>query len=453
MADDDVKAGGPTTPDRLDRPFEDPLLYELFPELATSVEWDLARTASALALIGDPHRSFASLHVGGTNGKGSVTATLASVMGAAGRRTGCYVSPHLVSFRERILVDGEPLDEEVLVGYGKEIRGAVSSCGLTFFEAATLLAFHAFAEEGVEVASLEVGLGGRLDSTNVVRPAVSAVTNVAMDHADYLGDTLLEIAREKAGIIKPGVPFVTTETDPEVLDLFRRLAADAGALLRVVPPDSLTAVSVSRDRTSFRMSTEHWRELDVVTPLLGRHQATNAALAVAVCDCLPEELRPSREALLRGVEDVRYRGRDEVRIIGGHTWLFDVAHNPAGIASLVETLDRLALPRPLVAVAGILGDKDWRAMLPPLAERVDRLVLTQPPTAPVERRWDPREAARFLVETEVRGGSAPRPLIVEDLASALHDAEAVAVDGTVVVTGSVHTIGGAMRLLRVPPLG
>jgi dihydrofolate synthase/folylpolyglutamate synthase len=435
-----------STPDRLDRPFEDPILYELFPALATNVEWGLERMQRALAMLGDPHLSYSSLHIGGTNGKGSVTATLASISRAAGHRSGTYVSPHLVDFRERMLVDGQPISEGALEGYASEVRDAITRCGLTFFEAVTLLALRVFAREGVQIAALEVGLGGRLDATNVVLPEVSAVTNVGLDHQDYLGDTLLEIAREKAGIVKPGVPFVTTEPRPEVLALFERIATEVGAPMRSVPAEALRDVEITSEGTSFEMRTTAWGDLRVVTPLPGRHQATNAALAVAVCESLRDDLRPTAEALLEGIRTVRHRGRDQVVVLDGTTWLFDVAHNPHGVASLADTLDRLALPAPRVALVGILGDKDWRAMLPPILERCDRAVLTQPPTAPLDRRWDPVEAARSL-------GDARPSETIEDFPAALARATALAGGGTVVVTGSVHTVGAAMRLLDVAPLG
>ena len=435
---------GGTTPDRLDRPFEDPLLYDLFPALATQVEWGLERTSRALSMLGDPHLSYASLHVGGTNGKGSVTAMLAAVTRASGHRTGCYVSPHLVSFRERILVDGAPIAEDALKEYGGEARDAVSRCGLTFFEAATVLALHAFAREGVEVASLEVGLGGRLDATNVVQPEVAVVTNVAMDHADYLGDTLLQIAREKAGILKPGVPFVTGEADLEVLALFEALASEVGAPLSRVAPESIHDLAVRSDGTSFRLASPTWGELEIVTPLVGAHQAMNAAVAVEACAHLGGRLRPTEREITRGIASVVHRGRDEVLVLDGRTWLLDVAHNPAGVASLCDTLDRLDLPSPRVALVGVLGDKDWAAMLPPLLDRVDHMVLTQPPTAPPERRWDPIEVARFL-------GEHGKLQVVEPFGVALDEAGRIAGDGTVVVTGSVHTVGGAMTLLGTAP--
>ncbi len=442
------------TPDRLDRPLTDPLIARLFPPLATGVHWGLERTQNALAALGDPQHAFRAIHVGGTNGKGSVTATLASVLGAGGHRAAAYTSPHLCSFRERMLVDAEPLSEDALERYAADARDAIVRFGLTFFEAVTVLAFHAFREEGVEVAAVEVGLGGRLDATNVLRPVAAAVTNVAMDHSDYLGVTLAEIAAEKAGIMKPGVPFVTAETGVQTLELFRARARELRAPLVEVPADAVRDLVVTREQTSFRLATQAWGDLDIVTPLVGRHQAVNTALAVEILGLVPAELRPDAGALLRGIRVVRHRGRDEVRVIDGRTWLFDVAHNTAGVESLVDTLDRLALPRPLVVLIGVLGDKDWRSMLPPLFERAESAVLTVPVSAPADRRWDPAAAAESIRRAEAGPGAAPAAvLVVEDFAAALREAAALAGMGTVVVTGSVHTVGNAMGLLGIDPLG
>ncbi|MDZ7779397.1 MAG: folylpolyglutamate synthase/dihydrofolate synthase family protein [Gemmatimonadota bacterium] len=441
-----VAGRGPVAPERLDRPFQDPLVRRLFPPLVTGVHWGLERTERALTALAEPHRAYPSIHVGGTNGKGSVASTLASVMRVEGRRTGCYTSPHLCSFRERIMVDGRPLTEEALLAYAAEIRDVVIGSGLTFFEAVTVLAFHVFARERVEMAVMEVGLGGRLDATNVIVPDVSAVTNVAMDHSDFLGGTLREIAREKAGIMKPNVPFVTTETASELRAVFEDVALERGTSVSYLEPEEIRDVSVSGEHTSFSMTTESWGDLEVRTPLVGRHQATNAGLAVATLDRLPRDRRPGSAAILRGVSEVEYHGRDELLVIDGVTWLFDVAHNTAGILSLVDTLDRLGLPGPTTALVGVLGDKDWASMLPPLFSRVDRAVLTQPPTAPPERRWNPASAAAVVADiTELS--------VEEDFVRAFEKARLASADGgTVVVTGSVHTVGGAMRLLEREPL-
>lgn len=432
-------------PERLDRPFADPLVSRLFPPLATGVHWDLERSVQALAALGDPHLAYRTVHVGGTNGKGSVTSTVAAALIRSGLRTGAYTSPHLCSFRERMLVDDRPLTEEAILACAERVVGPVLEYGLTFFEAITVLAMYAFAEEGVEVAVMEVGLGGRLDATNVVQPEVTAVTNVAMDHAEYLGDTLPAIAREKAGIMKPGVPFVTAETDPELLELFRTLAEEAGAPFYSVDPAALRDVAVTRDYTAFTTTTEQWGDLEVRTPLVGLHQAANAALSIAVLERLDDDVRPGRKELLEGIASVRYHGRDEVRHIEGSTWIFDVAHNVAGIRSLVDTLDRLDLPRPHIGLIGVQGDKDWPKMLPELLDRVDGAVLTQPPSVQPERRWDPEAAA-----AEVGAGDSVE--VEQDFVAAMKQARRRAGEGTVVVTGSVHTVGSAMTRLGLDPL-
>jgi dihydrofolate synthase/folylpolyglutamate synthase len=417
----------------------------LFPPLATGVHWGLERTTRALAALGDPHRAFSSIHVGGTNGKGSVTTTVAAVLSESGRRVGCFTSPHLCSFRERIVVGGEALTEEAILRYAEEVRDAVVRFGLTFFEAVTVLGFHAFAREGAELVVAEVGLGGRLDATNVLLPLVSGVTSVAMDHADYLGDTLPQIAVEKAGIIKTGVPFATAETDPELLQVFRNVARERGAPFHAVKPPAARDMELAADHTAFTLATRRWGALPVRTPLVGRHQAANTALAVELLEHLPESLRPDADALVRGIGSVRHPGRDQIEHLDDGTWLFDVAHNTAGILSLVDTVDRLDLPRPLVALVGVLGDKDWRSMLPPLFARADHAFLTQPPSAPPERRWDARAAAEAVAHV--------CPLRVEEeFLAAMELARKEAGRGTVVVTGSVHTVGSALKVLGREPL-
>jgi dihydrofolate synthase/folylpolyglutamate synthase len=432
-------------PDRLDRPFSDPLVARLFPPLATGVHWGLERTARALEALGDPHLAYRTIHVGGTNGKGSVVTTLASVLNASGLRAGCFTSPHLCSFRERMLVGGGPLSEEEILACAEEVREPVLRFGLTFFEAITVLGFQAFARAGVDVGVFEVGLGGRLDATNVVRPEVAAVTNIAKDHAEYLGSTLELIAREKAGIVKPGVPLVTAEARPELVDVFREVTRSVGAPFVAVDPDALGEVEVAADHTAFTLPTRAWGDLRVRTPLVGRHQATNAALAIAVLEYLPDELRPTAEAVQSGIRSVEYHGRDQIEVDEGGTWLFDVAHNVAGTRSLVDTIDRLELPRPLVMVVGVLGDKDWRGMLPPLFSRADQAILTQAPSAPPERRWSVKDAGDSV-------GTITHVTVEEDFERAMQKARAEAGKGTVLVTGSVHTVGSALSVLGLEPL-
>jgi dihydrofolate synthase/folylpolyglutamate synthase len=343
-------------------------------------------------------------------------------------------------------VDGRALSERQLLAYAEDVRDLVIRFGLTFFEAATVLGLHAFAREGVDTAVIEVGLGGRLDATNVINPLVAAVTNVAMDHADYLGDTLPKIAREKAGIAKQGVPFVTAETSPDLLDVFRDAAAERGATFHPVDPSArLRDLELARDHTAFTLETRSWGRVGLRTPLVGSHQASNAALAVEMLEHLTDRLRPSLDAIERGLSGVVHPGRDQIEVLDGRTWLFDVAHNTAGIHSLVDTVDRLDLPRPLVALVGVLGDKDWPSMLPPLFARTDFAVLTQPPSAPPERRWDPHAALRAVGRVGILA-------VEEDFVAALVRARDAAGRGTVVVTGSCHTVGSALTVLGREPL-
>lgn len=423
------------------------LIRELFPRLTGGIRWGLDRTERLLASVGDPHLSFRSLHVGGTNGKGSVCATLASVLRESGRRVGLYTSPHLCAFRERIQLNGEPLPDEHLLAAAGRLWPAFEAVRPSFFEATTALAFLAFAEAGAEVVVAEVGLGGRLDSTNVLRPEVAVLTNVAMDHAQHLGHTRHEIAGEKAGIIKAGVPVVTAERDPAILELFRARAAEVGAPLVALAAGEPARIRMVDGGTDFELRTPTWGPLALHTPLAGAHQAVNAALAVRALEQLPASLRPAREAVERGVAEVRWPGRLQHEVIDGRHWLFDVAHNPAGVEALVAALPGLGLPRPRVAVVGILGDKDWGRMLPPLAAAVNSVILTEPPTAPAERRWDAAAVVTRL------GESAAAVEVELDFRQALERARGRAGSGTVLVTGSFHTVGDALALLGRAPAG
>jgi len=292
-----------------------------------------------------------------------------------------------------------------------------------------------------------VGLGGRLDSTNVIRPEVTAITNVAMDHAEYLGHSLEAIAGEKAGIIKAGVPVFTTEVDPRIREIFRRRATEVEAPFYVVDSSvEVRELEVAPRGNAFTLATESWGNIPLISPLPGRHQAANVNLAVRCLEALGPGLRPGLEAVMEGVEDVCWPGRVQIEGGPGGRWVFDVAHNTAAAHALAEALPQLGLPEPLVLLMGIQGDKDWRAMLPPLFQLTHDAVLTQPPSVQADRRWDPLEAARAL---EAR----PNLHIVPEFSEALELAREAAGEGTVVVTGSHHTVGDAMNLLGMEPYG
>lgn len=366
----------------------------------------------------------------------------------AARRVGLYTSPHLVSFAERIRIDGRPVEADLLMDAAERLRPAIEQSGASFFEATTAMAFLCFQRSGVDVAVVEVGLGGRLDATNVVTPLVTVVTNVARDHTEFLGESIREIAYEKAGIFKPGIPAISAETDPDALMVLKQSAAEVGAPFRSLADGvKVHGVHTASGQTLARFRSPYWSERSLQIPLAGTHQARNAVLAAEALSLLPDDLRPQWADIERGFGSVRWPGRFQVERVGSTTWVFDVAHNPAGVQVLAEALDALDLPRPWILVVGILSDKDWRDMLPPLLDRVDAAVLTIPPTAPEHRRWDPEQAAsRLRMEHSI-------PLrVIPDLALALQRASTLAPHGTVLVTGSFHTVGDSMKELGISPV-
>ena len=426
----------------------DPTLDRLFPELhGFGVKWGLEKTRTLLRTAGDPHLRYDVIHVAGTNGKGSVSAMIASALRVRGHRVGLYTSPHLTRFNERFQVDGVPLTDDALVGAADLIRPSVQEVEPTFFEATTAVGLTAFARAEVDVAVVEVGLGGRLDSTNVVQPVVCALTNVGMDHMRFLGYELTQIAAEKAGIAKPGVPLITTVTDPTLLEVIRARAVEVGAPLTVVPRSEAVNVRLATDHTVVALVPEEGgAAVDFRCPLPGPHQVSNALLAVRVLEALPSRLRPSVRDIQQGLAHTHWPGRLERRSLAGREWLFDVAHNLPGIRAVLRALDALQAPRPTVGVVGILGDKDWRGMTFALASQLDEIVLTNPPSAPASRRWDPHQAARWLRARDV----SARVRVVSRFDHAL-DRVSGEEWSTIVVTGSCHTVGDAYLHLGVEP--
>ncbi|MBC7340284.1 MAG: bifunctional folylpolyglutamate synthase/dihydrofolate synthase [Firmicutes bacterium] len=404
----------------------------------------LERITRLLDLAGRPHSDLRVIHVAGTNGKGSVTALVASVLQAAGYRTGMYVSPYLEDFRERIQVDGQCIPERDLAAWVESLRplaDRVVAEGLdhpTEFEFITLLAMCYFAARRVDYVALEVGLGGRFDATNVVaQPLACVISNIALDHTDRLGHTLGEIAFEKAGIIKPGCPVVTGARDPEALEVIARVARDKGSRLLVAGEDfswQERYCDWRGQRVDLHCPDRRFAGLFI--PLVGRHQQSNTACAVTALEVgvpgLPE--RTVRE----GVAGCRWPGRLEV-LAESPLVVIDAAHNPDGAAALRQALD-LFPRRRLVMVLGVLKDKNAEAMVPLLAPLADLLVATTP--------VGPRAGAPERIADLARPLS--REVAVEpDLADALEVALGAAAPGDMVlVAGSIYLVGPARALLR-----
>jgi dihydrofolate synthase/folylpolyglutamate synthase len=382
-----------------------------------------------LDVLGRPEQHFPAIHVGGTNGKGSTCAFLAAELQARGWRVGTYTSPHLVSPCERIQVGGIPIGEDAFAEWTEQLRPHIERLDASFFEAVTAIGFADLAARRVDIAVIEVGLGGRLDATNVLTPVVSAVTKIALEHTDYLGTDLKSIAREKAGIAKPRVPFVTGEQDPDVLaELIQEAKRrGAGPIVHVPKPQA----------------PDPGPQLG----LKGSHQHANAAVAAAVLRRLPPPFaEPMDDGFPPSFANAYVPGRFELR----GKWIFDVAHNPDGMQVVANTLREYAgtIPRPLHALVGIRNDKDWRAMLDLLRPLVDALVLTVPPSIPLMQRWSVGE----LDGPTGRRPDGPPVSFEPDFERALRDIQ----DGaaSVLVTGSFHTVGDALvRLPGFAPVG
>jgi dihydrofolate synthase/folylpolyglutamate synthase len=469
-------------------------MYALGHELANagSHKFDLAHMRVLLAALNNPERKFPGILIAGTNGKGSTAATLASILRASGLRTGLYTSPHLVRINERIRISGNEIsDEDFALLHDVVDRTAerlVEDGELpwhpSFFEMLTAIAFEYFAQNKVEIAVLEVGMGGRLDATNVIEPRVSVITDISLDHQKFLGNTVGEIAHEKAGIIRPGGVVVTLPQQPQANNVIGNTILDLGAqgvsAVPYVPPVSPGSAGYlvrapelaaeRRENPAHAVSRGEETQVDLAPPgrqkngetisryplqvmgkqilvetsLVGRHQLRNVALAIATAEVLSHQGFPiTPESIERGIRETHWPGRFQVMPAEGGSpeIVFDVAHNPAGAWALRSTLSACYEDRPLTFVFGAMRDKaigEMAEILFPLAARVIATRADNPRSATPE---EIREAA-------VRTGTDIEDSV--DMASALERACLLAESqGVVVVTGSIYIVGEAMRHLGV----
>lgn len=338
-----------------------------------------------LASLDHPESAYPSIHVAGTNGKGSTSSILASVLSASGFRTGLYTSPHLIDFTERIRIDGVPISPRRLAAYTERIHPLVRKLRATFFEATTAIAFAWFADEEVDCAVIETGLGGRLDATNVVRPAVSVITTIGLDHMEHLGRTPSAILREKAGIVKTGIPVVSGIRQPDLQIRLERIAAERHApCFRAGGEAECRIVSASFGGSEIAVRSRKWNLSRVFLRLPGDYQAENLRNAVAALAHLPDVLRRriTADAIRRGCASLPartgLRGRLEL-IAGEPPTVIDVGHNPDGIGTAVASFRKLA-PSPWLVVFGVMRDKDAGSMARLLAPAARLVIAVEPQT-------------------------------------------------------------------------
>ncbi|HWQ69959.1 MAG TPA: folylpolyglutamate synthase/dihydrofolate synthase family protein [Patescibacteria group bacterium] len=415
------------------------------------VKLGLENMKRLLGAVGDPHRRFPSILVGGTNGKGSTAAFLASILKAAGYRVGLYTSPHLLEFTERIQVDGKAIAGTDVAVLTDELRHVIADLFLapdaassapthpTFFEVTTALAFLYFVRSKVDYAVVEVGMGGRFDATNVIDAQVAIITNIALEHEEYLGKTLEAIAAEKAGIVKKGTQVVTAVDAPEALAVMTDVCRTRGATLVDIRNSyhwQIYRSDLSGQQFSVGEKGQPAYTFDI--PLLGRHQVINAVAALAAIRLLRTVgATISENSMRKGLRRAQWPGR--LQLFPGRPFvILDGAHNPAGAIALRVFLEEQRFTGRVTLVFGVLQDKNWVAMLQALAPMAKRVILTRPES---ERAADPHrllEAERFCPKIE----------ILEDVAEAIALAKAVTdPEDAVVVTGSLFVVSAALRTL------
>jgi dihydrofolate synthase/folylpolyglutamate synthase len=393
--------------------------------------------------LGNPQDRFSSIHVAGTNGKGSIAAFLSSILTHGGYRVGLYTSPHLVRFNERIQINGQAISDKDVAHVAEAVQ-CVYTQGEppTFFECATAMAFYHFASERVDWAVLETGMGGRYDATNIVHPEVSIISNISLEHQDYLGNTIAEIAGEKAGIIKPGAGIVTGTRQEKALGVIEQVAKDKGVALCRLGKE----IRIRKNKDgSFTYLGMNRRWPGVKIGMIGEHQTTNAALALGAVDLLLEKgLHLTDEAIYTGLASTRWPGRLEV-VSRGPLVILDGAHNPSAARILRKFLEDAVNCRRLIMVVGILGDKAWRPMLRELAGVADTMILTRPQ---YERAADPYELAGFA--RTLSQDTTVIPHLPDAVSLGLDQA---VVSDAVCITGSLYTVGDAKAYLAGRGIG
>jgi dihydrofolate synthase/folylpolyglutamate synthase len=401
------------------------------------IDLRLDRMNQALSLFDHPEEKFPSFHIAGTNGKGSTAAMLHGILHLSGYRVALYTSPHLVSFTERIRVGHEEITPDEVIALANEVwdRTVPANILLTFFEFVTVMAFIHFARRQVDIAVVEVGLGGRLDATNLVRSVVSLISTISRDHEAYLGFDLLSIGREKGGIIKQGVPVVCGALPTEVRVLLKNIADNHNAPCYFLDHDF--SFSLKR-KNLFDYRGIKWRLTQLDVALRGRHQRRNAALALAGLEVAADAFPVQEAALREGLRTVRWPGRFEI-FQDRATVVLDGAHNGEGVRALIEELESFRGHRRIKLLFACMEDKDWRLMLENLSEVAEEIVLTR---VNMERCADPHRLA-----SQLRGKVQHRT--IENVHSALeYVLDRAAADDLIVVAGSLYLIGEIRAILQ-----
>lgn len=411
------------------------------------IKFGLDNTAKLLFLSGNPQNYFSSVHIAGTNGKGSTSAMIASILQAAGFKTGLFTSPHLVSFTERIRVNNEEIREDEVVELTEEIRSTIEGSELnpTFFEFVTAMGFLYFKRKNIDWAVVETGMGGRLDATNVLLPEASVITSINYDHSEFLGKTISAIAEEKAGIIKDGVPVIMSSQEPSVMDAIKKKAEEKDAGLFVYGRDFSAAIKTEDTSGSVFNYNGDSNFEDLIISLPGRHQVLNAALALKTIEVisqkpLPNTSRLNPDTIRAGLGNIKWQGRLEL-VSKEPPILIDGAHNPSAATILADSLREIffKIYRRIILIVGVMSDKDIRGIITPLMPLATEIILTAPA---YERAASPDVLSGHAISL---GFSCRKTYCV---AAAIAMAREIYREGDlIVITGSFYTIGEAKEIL------
>ncbi|MEW6675038.1 MAG: folylpolyglutamate synthase/dihydrofolate synthase family protein [Nitrospirota bacterium] len=419
------------------------------------IKFGLDNIIRLMSVLDNPHKSFLSVHVTGTNGKGSTSAIIASILKTAGLRVGLFTSPHLVSFTERVRINDEEITEDEVVGLTEEIRekslklkARSSDFSPTFFEVVTAMAFMYFKRGKIDIAIIEVGMGGRLDATNIIIPEVSVITSISYDHKEFLGNTLKEIANEKAGIIKDGIPVVISSQYPDVLKLIEVKAEGKNTKVYLYGRDFS---SVLRREDLSGIHFDYWSKdsftiHDLHLPLIGEHQMQNASVAIKTVELINTRysLLVTSHFIREGLENVRWPGRLEI-IKEDPPILIDGAHNPAAAEVLSKALKKnfLRKYKRIILVLGIMGDKDIRGIMDPLLPLASEVILTSPAYSRSASPYKLVDIAASLGFSDVRTA----PTVMDAIEMAKNSSLITHHSSLIVVTGSFYTIGEAKEAI------
>jgi len=413
------------------------------------IKLGLSNTNRLMQVLGEPHKSFRSIHIAGTNGKGSTATAIASILNTSGVKTGLFTSPHLISFTERISINDQRISEDEVVSLTSKIRELISKVDInpTFFEFVTALAFYYFSMNNVEWAVIETGMGGRLDATNIIEPDITIITNISLDHCEFLGNSIADITYEKAGIIKQGTPLLTSSLDNGVISQLTDIANKHDAKMHIYDRDFRGSINQIDDvGISFNYSGDYSLS-DLFVPLSGEYQLYNMCLAIRACEILQQkDLSISESSIISGLQNIRLEGRFE-KLSNDPPIIIDGAHNPSAAASLSNTVKTVFPDKKIILIAGIMDDKNISGILSPLIDAAESVILTK---ASYDRAATSDKMESIISDIAKSGKIHDRSTIIntDSVEEALNLAKSICNENSIIlVSGSFYTTGEAKELL------